>query len=176
MDYYTYAYLRKDGTPYYIGKGTGRRINQYHTKFVKLPSKDSRVILERFNTEKEALEHEIELIALYGRKDIQTGILINRTNGGDNPPKNDISGWNKGLEMNFGPERGKRISRALKGRTKSEEHRKALSEVMRGKDPWNKGKSRFKNEEEKLQNKREYNRLRSKRIRDSLKSGTDPLT
>ena len=102
--------------------------------------------------------------------------MINRTNGGDNPPKNDIAGWNKGMTMNYPPERGKRISESLKGKTKSKEHCANLSKAMKGRVPHNKGKSRFKSEEEKLQNKREYNRLRSKRIRDSLRSGTDPLT
>ena len=85
-EYYTYAYLREDGTPYYIGKGKETRINDYHTKFVKVPPKERRLFLKQNLTEAEALRHEIYMIDVLGRKDLGTGILINRTSGGDNPP------------------------------------------------------------------------------------------
>jgi hypothetical protein len=39
MKYYTYAYLREDGTPYYIGKGKGYRIYEKFNR-KSLPPKD----------------------------------------------------------------------------------------------------------------------------------------
>lgn len=80
--YYVYAYLREDGSPYYIGKGKDSRAwDNNHT--VNLPPNDRIVILEENLSDKQSQEKEIELISYFGRKDIGTGILRNRTNGGD---------------------------------------------------------------------------------------------
>jgi hypothetical protein len=84
MEYYTYAYLREDGTPYYIGKGKGRRLLKKGKGEVKPPKDKSRVIKLKQNlTEEEAFKHEIYMIFLFGRKDLGTGILRNKTDGGD---------------------------------------------------------------------------------------------
>ena len=81
--YYTYAYLREDKTPYYIGKGKGYRINSKQRN-IKPPKDKSKILILKQNiTEEEAFRHEIYMIAVFGRKDLGTGILHNRTDGGD---------------------------------------------------------------------------------------------
>ena len=83
VNYYTYAYLREDKTPYYIGKGTENRIHSTHRR-VKPPKDKSRIIFLKQNlTEEEAFKHEVYMIAVFGRKDNGTGILRNRTDGGE---------------------------------------------------------------------------------------------
>jgi len=120
--YYTYAYLREDGSPYYIGKGCNNRINAGH-KHIPLPPKERRIYLKQNLTETEALTHEKYLVSVLGRKNNNTGILLNFTDGGDNGG----GGWNKGMKMSFSPERADKISAANKGRPVSPEHRKKLS-------------------------------------------------
>jgi hypothetical protein len=83
MKYYTYAYLRKDGTPYYIGKGKGDRAHQ-SAHSVKVPKDKSRILFLKKNlSEEEAYKHEKYMIFVLGRKDIGTGMLRNLTSGGE---------------------------------------------------------------------------------------------
>jgi hypothetical protein len=89
MEYYTYAYLREDGTPYYIGKGKNyRAYNNGGKPCCRPPTKDRIIILKNNLTEEDAHRHEIYMINVFGRKDIGTGILRNKTNGGEGK-----SGW-----------------------------------------------------------------------------------
>ena len=115
-DFYTYAYLREDKTPYYIGKGTGNRIYSTNRR-LKPPKDKSRIIFLKQNlTEEEAFKHEIYMIAVFGRKDLGTGILHNKTNGGEG---------SSGLVLSEATK--KIMSEAKRGKSKTEKHRKKLS-------------------------------------------------
>lgn len=85
--FYTYAYLREDRTPYYIGKGSGKRKFVAHKGrkgvVIGLPPEDRILVLKENLTEEEAFKHEIYMINVFGRKDIGTGILRNQSNGGE---------------------------------------------------------------------------------------------
>lgn len=86
--FYTYAYLREDGTPYYIGKGSGKRKFVAHkgrkgSIVIGLPPEDRILVLKENLTEEEAFKHEIYMIGVFGRKDNHTGILRNQSNGGE---------------------------------------------------------------------------------------------
>jgi len=89
-DYYVYAYLRQRdskratvGTPYYIGKGHGYRINE-KDGHPPLPKKERRIKVAENLTEETALDLEMELIEKYGRVAYdEGGILYNMSLGGE---------------------------------------------------------------------------------------------
>ena len=119
LKYYVYAYLRnkdsataKAGTPYYIGKGKGNRAYDKQ-RSTKVPKDKSRiVILESGLTEIGALALERRLIKWWGRKDVGTGILFNMTDGGDGATGNT---WGKGKIVS--EETRKKLSAIFKGKT-----------------------------------------------------------
>jgi hypothetical protein len=79
--YYVYEWVRTDGTPYYIGKGKKKRAFDKRRSFY--PGDDRVNLIKQNLTEQEAWDLEVELIAKYGRKDLGTGILRNKTDGGE---------------------------------------------------------------------------------------------
>ena len=135
-DYYIYFYLRsrdsaigKVGTPYYVGKGKGRRA--YHTGHSYDVPKDKNNIVFVLNnlTEEQAFQNEIDFISWYGRVDSGNGILRNLTDGGEG-----MSGWVPSEETK------RKISKASKGelnpmfgKTRSEETKRKISKANKGK-------------------------------------------
>jgi hypothetical protein len=148
---YVYRHIRLDSnTPFYIGIGSDELYerstsvnsrNKYWKHITNKVQYRVEIMLEDLTWE-EACEKEREFIALYGRKDLGTGQLVNMTDGGEGfvnasiESRNKISkankgrvAWNKGLTGYVHSEATKEkmrkprpsTSEKLKGRKQSEE-------------------------------------------------------
>lgn len=151
--FYTYAYLREDRTPYYIGKGQKDRAYYKYKGEIKPPKDKSRIIFLKQNlTEEEAFKHEKYMIVVFGRKDLGTGILRNKTDGGEG-----TSGWvpseetrrkqRESMKGENNPNYGKspseetriKLSKSNKGKSRSQETRRKQSKAKQNKKYWNDG-------------------------------------
>ena len=117
--FYTYLYFRKDGTPYYVGKGKETRAFDTH-KHTRRPKDRAKIWVQYWESEEKAFEMEKWWIALYGRKDNGTGILRNLTDGGEGSSGHKPSEQTK-----------KTVSAKLFGIVRSKETRDKMSEGQR---------------------------------------------
>ena len=153
--FYTYGYLSPapDNILYYIGKGKNNRAyDKQHT--IAVPEDKGLIIFfsddlttyhkePQYFTEEKAFELEKTGITKYGRKDLEEGYLLNKTNGGEGTSgiskehRRRISDAKKGEKNpNFGKphskEHRRRISESTKGRTSSKKSRILISKAKKG--------------------------------------------
>ena len=132
--YYVYLYLREDGTPYYCGKGYGNRAWVQHRKKNKgvwTPADNSRIVVAAYDLlEMGSFILERKFISWYGRKNNKTGILLNKTDGGEG-----VAGLVATTKTRS------RMSASRKGKTFTDEHKQNMSIAQTG---------RKKTEEQKL--------------------------
>lgn len=127
--YYVYAYLREDkNSPYYVGKGTGRRAFQPGGRNCSTPGDKSRITFLKENLlEEDALDLERKLILMFGRK-CDGGLLMNKQEGGTQPP--DWTGKKHTAETKAKLSKSHE-GRTYSGRSWSQEEKNRQSESVR---------------------------------------------
>ena len=160
--FYTYLWLREDGTPYYVGKGSGKRAIRKGS-----PKDLNCILIQEFPSEADAFAAERFLIAYYGRKDLGTGILRNLSDGGDGNSGHKHSEAHKLMMRQImlgrispmkgrchSPKTRSKIAESHKGKIVSAETRRKMSDSFQGKGlgriPWNKGKTMSADLKDKL--------------------------
>jgi hypothetical protein len=130
--FYVYLWLRhknsKHGpklSPYYVGKGSGNRAFNPRGRRVKPPKDWSYIVFAQEGlTEQEAFDLERYCIALYGRKDLGTGILCNFTDGGEG-----VSGLRHSQEARAKLSLANMGNQHFLGKTHTQESRNKIAEA-----------------------------------------------
>lgn len=153
-------------SPYYVGKGRGKRCYLNAGRTIQLPKDKNRIRKVKENlTEEESFELERLLIKFYGRIDNGTGILRNLTDGGEG-----MAGHLPSKESND------KRSQSIKDYWK-EQKEKGVKRV-----PWNKGKKVFTEEQKehlrqlKLGKKNPEHSRRMKGNKNGCSKKRPPLT
>lgn len=144
--FYVYQYVRTfasehgpAGSPYYIGKGYGKRAYKKERREIQPPKDKSKIlVLAKDLAEDEAFFMEMQLISTYGRIDLGTGCLRNRTNGGEGGSgairtaehRAKVSAVHKGLRHTDAAKA--KMSKSRTGTKRSEETKARMSASFRG--------------------------------------------
>jgi len=145
VNHYTYLWLREDGTPYYAGKGMGRRAFISYGHRFNRPRDPERIIVQDWPSEEMAFGAERFLIAAYGRLDQGAGCLRNLSDGGEG-----ATGMTHSAETRRKIGAAHRGNTTRRGCTLSAETRRKISEAKRGSRPTFLGRSHSPESREKL--------------------------
>lgn len=139
--FYVYAWCYPDGTPFYVGKGHGRRARDelgrnivFKHIVAKIRRGGHEPVVRKWQEgllEDDAHDLEAAYIRLFGRRDIGTGILANMTDGGEGAvgmirsaeAKEGTASFHRGRRRK--PETVAKIAAANRGKKRSEEQREA---------------------------------------------------
>lgn len=140
--YFLYRHIRLDKNEvFYIGVGTKRKHKNEKERYARAYLKANRnpfwknvvnktqyivEIVCESNDYNYILQKEIEFIKMYGRKDLGLGSLVNLTDGGEGVVN---------LKHPHTEETKQKISKALKNKCKSEEHKQKLSLIKKQNKP-----------------------------------------
>jgi hypothetical protein len=138
---YIYLDPRKGLEPFYVGKGIGNRAESHllkshnremNFKISKMRKDGVKPVINKLLMESEsnAFLYEIKLIKEFGRKDLKTGTLLNRTDGGDGVSGAIIS---EETRLRWSAER--KANPNYRGHIRTVEHRHKISESLKGRHP-----------------------------------------
>lgn len=126
--FYVYIHKKPDGTPFYVGKGTGNRAyqfskrTQWHKNIVAKYGKEN-IIVQIINCVNESQAFDLEKIYIKQFK-IDGVQLVNLTDGGEG-----VSGLVRGEPTE---EHKRKNGDARRGKKQSEETKKKRSEALKG--------------------------------------------